>query len=755
MVNMVLKDIENYFHKFLSDKIIIHHLQETLKDLIETFGEDESEFQNICYDEIYPFFQEIYPHTFHEILVNFFTLIHRSAPQTFKTTVENPLMRQNLSVKKTAKSCDQFVQSNDNTRRKKRNELISMKLDRAIVMSHHDIGTIIDVFKEPEKLQELSRVNESKLQKEMDLKNKKKNKQVVMEKMATICKPSVSQRQTKEQVGSRDIILDGFDINYGNNVLLSNARFILPYGIRYGLIGNNGLGKTTLLRILAERQLLIWSKLRILHVEQEASADNRTLMEAVISSDERLDYWKKKLEELKLCTDESNDKLGEDLTNCYQQLELLDAANAPSRASAILQGLGFAPNLHERETRQFSGGWRMRLALAQALFSQPDLLLLDEPTNMLDLKAIVWLEMYLCEEWKGSLLVVSHDRKFLDQVVQNIVLLKDKQLTTYNGNYSQYAKTKLEREKQQNREYLAQQQYRESLEAFITKFRYNANRASQVQSKIKLLDRMPELKAVEKEKIITFKFNEPDQFPGTLFYLSEVAFNYIENETIFKDVDLSVGMNSKICIVGENGTGKSTLLKLILGHLKPTAGERSVNRKIRMAYFAQHHIDQLTMNMETNDNDNSTSNDDHLLKNSIELLQERFPAMPIEMYRNYLGRFGIVGDTALQPVISLSGGQKSRIALASIALKNPHLIIMDEPTNHLDLESIDALALALKEFKGALIIVSHDENFVETVANEIWLTQYGGRIRRIEGGFKEYRRMVEHGIVEQTKKKHR
>ncbi|MPC09442.1 ATP-binding cassette sub-family F member 3 [Portunus trituberculatus] len=377
---------------------------------------------------------------------------------------------------------------------------------------------------------------------------------------------------------------------------------------------------------------------------------------------------------------EQDDSLATQLSEVYAELQAIEADKAPAKASVILNGLGFNPEMQSRKTREFSGGWRMRIALARALFSQPDLLLLDEPTNMLDMKAIIWLENYLMG-WASTLLVVSHDRHFLDIVPTDVLHLHSQTIDMYRGNYENFIQTKNERQKNQQREYDAQMQFRAHVQEFIDKFRYNAKRASLVQSKIKMLEKLPELKPIEKEVKVVLRFPE----------------------------------------VGENGTGKTTLLKILLGELDTTKGHRLANRSLRIGYFTQHHVDQLDMRV-----------------CPVELLQNKYQGRPTEDYRRQLGSFGVSGDLALQQLASLSGGQKSRVAFALMCMGNPNFFILDEPTNHLDIETIEALGEAISKFKGGVVLVSHDERLIRMVCTELWVCG-DKKVRCVEGGFDEYR----------------
>ncbi|XP_068945424.1 ATP-binding cassette sub-family F member 3 isoform X2 [Petaurus breviceps papuanus] len=413
------------------------------------------------------------------------------------------------------------------------------------------------------------------------------------------------------------------------------------------------------------------------------------------------------------------------LAEVYAKLEEIEADKAPARASVILAGLGFDVKMQQQPTREFSGGWRMRLALARALFARPDLLLLDEPTNMLDVRAILWLENYL-QTWPSTILVVSHDRNFLNAVATDIIHLHSQRLDSYRGDFEAFLKSKQERLKSQQREYEAQQQYRQHIQVFIDRFRYNANRASQVQSKLKLLEKLPELKPVDKEVEVVIKFPDGfEKFSPPVLQLDEVGFHYDPQHPVFNCLSVSADLESRICVVGENGAGKSTMLKLLMGDLAPVTGIRHAHRNLKIGYFSQHHVEQLDLNV-----------------SAVELLARKFPGRPEEEYRHQLGRYGISGELAVRPVASLSGGQKSRVAFAQMTMSCPNFYILDEPTNHLDMETIEALGRALTSFRGGVILVSHNEHFIRLVCQELWVCE-GGGVTRVEGGFDHYRDLLQ------------
>jgi len=539
----------------------------------------------------------------------------------------------------------------------------------------------------------------------------------------------VVQRKDAQGVegGKVDIRIENFDLAYGSKVLLQNASLVMAFGRRYGFVGRNGMGKTTLLKSISKRDLFIPAHLTVLHVEQEVTGDDTSSVDSVLEADVQRTTLMKREAELQAILKAGNESasVGTELSSVYQKLEEIEADKAPARASLILFGLGFSTEMQKMKTKEFSGGWRMRLALARALFMKPDLLLLDEPTNMLDVKAILWLENYL-QTWPTTLLVVSHDRMFLDAVSTDIVFLHSRMLDTYKGNYTQFEKTKDEKLKNQQREYESQKQYREHLQAYVDRWRVNANRAAQAQSKIKILEKLPDLKPVEIEPVVVLKLPECDRVNATMLRFDEVTFNYGPGtRNIFEKVDLTANMDARIVVLGENGSGKTTLLKILLGELEPTSGVRHVHRNMRVGYFNQHHVDTLNMN-----------------QTSLEMFKTRYPGQLDVVYRSHLGKYGVTGELAMRPISSLSGGQKSRVAFAVLTWHEPNFFILDEPTNHLDIETVEALGKALLKFNGGLILVSHNEQLIQMVAQETWLC--GEKtVKRIEGGFPAYKKALE------------
>ncbi|KII86496.1 hypothetical protein PLICRDRAFT_44090 [Plicaturopsis crispa FD-325 SS-3] len=534
---------------------------------------------------------------------------------------------------------------------------------------------------------------------------------------------------------SKDIHLPSIDVNFASNRILSGATLTLAHGRRYGLIGRNGVGKSTLLRHIAMREVPIPAHITILFVEQEIIGDDTKAIDSVLKADVWRDHLLKeeailnaKLTELEK---EGDDKRFEDareeassrLAEVHARLSDMDAESGPARAAALLAGLGFNEADQQRPTRSFSGGWRMRLALARALFVKPALLLLDEPSNHIDLNALAWLEDYL-QTWPGTLLVVSHDRAFLDAVATDIVHQHSARLDYYKGNFTQFYSTKSERDRNLRKEYDAQMDYRKHLQAFIDRWRYNANRAAQAQSKIKILEKLPDLQPPEQEETEQFKFPETEKISPPLLQMDEVTFGYSPEKIVLKDVNIDVSLDSRIAIVGANGAGKSTLIKILTGELNPMSGQVNRNGRLRVGYFAQHHVDTLTPTM-----------------SPVQFLASRFPGKSEQEYRQHLGNFQISGMTGLQLIGTLSGGQKSRVAFSLLSLLQPHVLLLDEPTNHLDIEGLDALMTALQKWNGGVIIISHDERFITSVAKELWVCG-DGTVSKFRGDVQSYKSLI-------------
>ena len=546
------------------------------------------------------------------------------------------------------------------------------------------------------------------------------------------------------QSKSKDIKVDGFDVSIGGKRILSDTSLTLAYGRRYGLVGQNGIGKSTLLRALSRREVAIPTHISILHVEQEITGDDTTALQAVLDAD----VWRKHLlkEQDKLTTelaaiekdrasmaDTSGDAAKSDkqreglditLSDVQSKLAEMESDKAESRAATILAGLGFSHERQQYATKTFSGGWRMRLALARALFCEPDLLLLDEPSNMLDVPSITFLSNYL-QTYPSTVLVVSHDRAFLNEVATDIIHQHSERLDYYKGaNFDSFYATKEERRKTAKREYENQMVQRAHLQAFIDKFRYNAAKSSEAQSRIKKLEKMPILEAPESEYIIHFKFPDVEKLSPPIIQMTNVSFGYEKDQPLLKHVDLDVQLDSRIGIIGPNGAGKTTALKLLIGRLSPTSGLISANPRLRIGFFAQHHVDELDMNA-----------------SAVSFMAAKYPGRSDEEYRRHLGAFGITGLTGVQKMALLSGGQKSRVAFACLGLTNPHILVLDEPSNHLDIEAMDALSTALREFQGGVLMVSHDVTMLENVCTSLWICD-NGTVTHFDGTVKDYKKKI-------------
>jgi ATP-binding cassette subfamily F protein 3 len=422
--------------------------------------------------------------------------------------------------------------------------------------------------------------------------------------------------------------------------------------------------------------------------------------------------------------DKQREGLDITLSDIHAKLSEMESDKAESRAASILAGLGFSAERQQYPTRTFSGGWRMRLALARALFCEPDLLLLDEPSNMLDVPSITFLANYL-QDYPSTVLVVSHDRAFLNEVATDIIHQHSERLDYYKGaNFESFYATREERRKTAKREYDNQMAQRAHLQAFIDKFRYNAAKSSEAQSRIKKLEKMPVLQPPEAEYSVHFKFPEVEKLSPPIIQMSNVTFGYSKDKILLKNVDLDVQLDSRIGIVGPNGAGKTTALKLLIGALQPTSGLISQNPRLRLGFFAQHHVDALDLN-----------------DSAVGFMAKKFPGKSDEEYRRHLGAFGITGMTGLQKMELLSGGQKSRVAFAILSLQNPHMLVLDEPSNHLDIEAMDALSEALQKFQGGVLMVSHDVTMLQNVCTSLWVCD-NGTIEHFDGTVKDYKRRI-------------
>lgn len=539
-----------------------------------------------------------------------------------------------------------------------------------------------------------------------------------------------------------DIEVNDISMYAGGTELLYNTTVKLVHGVNYGLVGRNGVGKSTLLRHLASKQINIPEFVFVMHVEQEIEGDDVSVLDTVIKSDKEREYLLD-LESRILAMDpeehpeQAVDGVG--LMEIYERLEELDSDNAETKAATILSGLGFDSENQARATKEFSGGWRMRIALAQALFMNPDLLLLDEPTNHLDVPALTWLTEFL-NQWEKTIVIVSHDRGFLNSVTNAIVFLHRKRLWYYGGNYDTFVRVRAEH--RTNQTSIASQQQRKvsHLKDFIARFGHGHKKmAAQAQSRMKLLKKIEE-EAVDvdfDDPYLKIDFPTSSPLPPPCISVINASFGYDDQRILYKDLNFGVDCDSRVCLIGPNGAGKSTFLQLLSGDLVPTDGSVSRHSKLLIARFTQHHIEALDMEADS-------------VTQMRRLAAEG--EMAVEQARAYLSRFGLTGELALQKVKTLSGGQKSRLAFAMIAYHQPHIILFDEPTNHLDLETIEALVMAINKFEGGIVLVSHDERLVSLVADELWIVSPGhkasdgqwspGTVTVFDGSFDDYKKIL-------------
>jgi len=513
--------------------------------------------------------------------------------------------------------------------------------------------------------------------------------------------------------------LNNVTLRVGGHALLEGASLHLPAGRKAGLVGRNGSGKTSLLRLILGAlqadagEVRLQSGARVGQVAQEAPGGEVTPREAVLAADR---------ERARLIAEAETTRDAHRIAEAHTRLAEIGAHAAPARAAAILKGLGFDEAEQQRPLAAFSGGWRMRVALASILFAEPDLLLLDEPTNHLDLEAALWLEAYL-RTYPRTLLLVSHDRDLLNRVPDQIVHLDRRRLSVYAGGYDAFERARRERAELLAKERAKQEAKRRHMQAFVDRFRYKATKARQAQSRLKALEKMAPLPEITDDPDVVFRFPEPDVPPPPLITLEGVRAGY-GDQVVLDRLDLRIDPDDRIALLGRNGNGKSTFAKLLAGRLEPMAGTIVRPPRLRVGYFAQHQIEDL---------DPRASGIEHLARLLPELREERLRAR--------LGAFGLSQDKAEREARRLSGGEKARLVLALICALDPQILILDEPTNHLDLDSRDALVQALNDFPGAVILVTHDRHLIELTADRLWLVA-DRRVRPYEGDLDDYRRLL-------------
>ena len=513
--------------------------------------------------------------------------------------------------------------------------------------------------------------------------------------------------------------IDNLTYRIGPRVLLDRASATINPGHRVGLVGRNGSGKTTLLKIVTgvlepdDGVLATPTRWRIGVSTQEAPDGITSLINTVLSADEELSRLNAEAE---TATDPNR------IAEIHALLRDKDAHSAPSRAAQILAGLGFSEAAQQKSCNDFSGGWRMRVALAGLLFSEPDLLLLDEPTNHLDLEACLWLEDYL-NHYSGTVLLVSHDRGLLNRVVGEILHLENGKLTLYQGGYDRFEATRRMQLELNAKARMKQDIQRAHIEKFVDRFRYKATKAKQAQSRMKMLSRMEPIPEHHEEGTITFAFPEPMLLAPPLYTAENIDVGYA-GTAVLKDLSFRLDTDDRVALLGANGNGKSTLIKLLAGRLSPMAGNINKSGKLRIGYFAQHQGDEL----------------DLFATPLVELGRLRDHDTEQQL-RSQLGRFGFTQQRAETKVENLSGGEKARLLFALMSCENPNILLLDEPTNHLDVTSRQALVQAINAFEGAVIIVSHDPHIIELTAEQFWLVE-GGGVRPYEGDLEDYRAML-------------
>ncbi|USD21451.1 ATP-binding cassette domain-containing protein [Microbulbifer variabilis] len=520
------------------------------------------------------------------------------------------------------------------------------------------------------------------------------------------------------------INLQGVSLHRGERDLLNGADCRIFPGHKVGIIGANGCGKSTLFKLLLGQlesdagQVDIPGGWRIAHMAQEVEASDQSALDYVLDGDRELRNLQDQLKK----AETSGESDGHKLAELHERMASIDGYSGPARAAQLLDGLGFAHAEQQRPVRSFSGGWRIRLNLARALMCPADLMLLDEPTNHLDLDATLWLEQWL-QRFPGTLLIISHDRDFLDAVVDGIVSFEQQKLVLYSGNYSAFERTRAERLAQQQIQYEKQQSERAHMEDFVRRFRAKASKAKQAQSRLKALDRMAQIAPAHVDSPFHFTLPSADKTSNPLIDLRETDIGYAD-KVVVRKVQLGIQPGRRIGLLGPNGAGKSSLIKTLAGELAPKSGERQCGEHLAIGYFAQHQLEAL---------DGKASPLLHLQRLSPEASEQSL--------RDFLGGYGFIGDRVFETVAGFSGGEKARLALAILAWQKPNLLLLDEPTNHLDLEMRHALTMALAEFPGAVILVSHDRHLLANTADEFILVA-NGRAEPYRGDLEDYKQWL-------------
>ena len=516
------------------------------------------------------------------------------------------------------------------------------------------------------------------------------------------------------------LIIDNVTFRIGERLILDGANAAISDGRKVGLVGRNGAGKTTLLRlILGERECETghvehsrsW---RVGAVAQEAPGGSESLLETVLAAD-------KERARLLASLESEHDPIK--LAESHARLEDIGAYAGPARAARILAGLGFSEDEQQRPCGEFSGGWRMRVALAALLFAAPDLLLLDEPTNYLDLEGALWLEDYL-KRYRGTIVLVSHDRDLLNRAVDSILHLEHGKLSLYSGGYDRFVEAREQKRALDTALRAQQEAERKRIQAFVDRFRYKASKARQAQSRIKWLEKMKPIAPVMDERLAPIRLPQPEPAQPPLIALDRVSVGYEPGRPVLSHLSLRIDSDDRIALLGSNGNGKSTLAKLISGRLLPMSGELTRARKAVVGYFAQHQLDELDGG-----------------KTALETLWAHRPKLDATSARSRLGGFGFSGEKAETTIGQLSGGERARLLLAIATLDKPNLLILDEPTNHLDIDAREELLTALNDYEGAVLLISHDRRLIEACADRLLLVAQG-RVTPFDGDIEEYKRQI-------------
>jgi len=524
------------------------------------------------------------------------------------------------------------------------------------------------------------------------------------------------------------IIATELSLDRGAKNLIKSSSFTVHPNHKVGLVGSNGCGKSSLFAALLGElspdsgNLSMPASWDIATVKQETPSLERSALDYVMDGDKEFRKLEQRLEQARIADD------GNLEATLINKIDTINGYSLPARAGELLHGLGFLQSQLDNPVKDFSGGWRMRLNLAQALISRADLLLLDEPTNHLDLDAVIWLQRWL-KRFTGTLVLISHDRDFLDTVIGQILHIEHQRAKLYSGNYTAFERQRSEHLAQQDAQYQKQQKEAAHLTAFVDRFRAKASKAKQAQSRLKRLEKLPNLAPAHVDSQFTFSFASPDSLPYPLLSLNDTDCGYHksihgEQSTILTQVGLTLVPGSRIGLLGRNGAGKSTLIKSLAGELAILAGERYCAQDLSVGYFSQHQLEQLHP---------TSSPVDHILRAK--------PTLGEPQARTFLGKFGFSGDQALSQVLTMSGGEKARLVLALIVLEKPQLLLLDEPTNHLDLEMRQALVMALQDFGGAIILIAHDRFLLESCVDEFYLVA-NGSVTGFAGDIDDYQQWL-------------